>query len=178
MQNTLTAPPIRDENFSKPPPMPSGDSNSSSEENNKLDSKYMSADEMIENSIPRAMPHVVTDVPSSPSSTDEHDGSMHPDDTVDFSAVSKTLKTSWSGDVGDSIFPIVTAYSKGAPMEFLVDNCNDSTLSTRDLVNKLRLKVYKGKATTIAGVGDVHNLKTSSYAYLNVSIDANHFRFS
>ena len=67
------------------------------------------------------------------------------------------MKTSWSGDASDSVFPIVTAYSKGVPMEILIDNCNDSTLITRNLVNRLGFRVYRGKATTIAGVGDILN---------------------
>ena len=60
-------------------------------------------------------------------------------------------------------------------MQILVDNCNDSTLITRNLVSRLDLKVYRGKATTIAGVGDFLNLKTSSYADLKVNIDENYF---
>ena len=40
------------------------------------------------------------------------------------------------------------------------------------------LKVYRGKATTIVGVGDTLNLKTSSYADLNVTIDENCFNIS
>ena len=118
------------------------------------------------------------DVPPLPGSINECDGSMNPNDILDFSAVSKTLKTYWSGDVSDSVFPIVTAFSKGLPVEILVDNCNDSTLITRNLVSRLGLRVYRGKATTIAGVGDILNLKTSSYADLNVTIDENCFNIS
>ena len=127
--------------------------------------------------MPRANSNIPTstsiDVSPSPSSINECDGSMNPNDILDFSAVSKSLKASWSGDVSDSVFPIVTAFSKGLPVQILVDNCNDSTLITRNLVSRLGLKVYRGKATTIAGVGDILNLKTSSYADLKVNIDEN-----
>ena len=90
----------------------------------------------------------------------------------------KILKTSWDGGASDSVFPIVSASSNGVPVQILIDNCNETTLITSDLVNKLRLKVYKGQATGVTGVGDVLSLKTSSYADLNISFDDNHFEIS
>ena len=102
--------------------------------------------EQLKNSLPGATPHdivnvatlTLADAASSPGSTEhEHDGSTDPDDIVDLSAVYKTLKTSWNGGASDSVFPIVSASSNGVPVQILVDNCNESTLITRDLVNKL-----------------------------------------
>ncbi len=37
--------------------------------------------------------------------------------------------------------------------QILVDNCNETTLITRDIVNKLLLKVNKGPVLALLGLG-------------------------
>ena len=154
----------------------SGDPGASSVQTEKPKTKQ-SADAGLPKAVSRANSSVPVstsmDVSPLPGSINECGGSMNPNDILDFSAVSKSLKASWRGDASESVFPIVTAFSKGLPVQILVDTCNDSTLITRNLVSRLGLKVYRGKATTIAGVGDILNLKTSSYANLKINIDEN-----
>mgnify|MGYP003299162474 CR=1 FL=1 len=174
---TSTAPPVGSGGLL--PPESSGDPGASSVKTDKLCKHSAvdkhSADAGLPETVPRAnsmSAPTSMEVSPLPGSINECDGSKS-NDILDFSAVSKSLKASWSGDVSDSVFPIVTAFSKGLPVQILIDNCNDSTLITRNLVSRLGLKVYRGKATTIAGVGDILNFKTSSYANLKINIDEN-----
>ena len=106
ISNTSTAPPIGSGGLL--PPESSGDPGASSVKTDKLKSKH-SADAGLPKAVPRADSNIPTstsiDVSPLPSSINECDGSMNPNDILDFSAVSKTLKTSWSGDVSDSVFP-------------------------------------------------------------------------
>ena len=59
--------------------------------------------------------------------------------------------------------------------QILLDNCNETTLISRDLVNRLRLRVHNGPDTGITGVDDVLNVRTSSYATVSVSFDNKYF---
>ena len=128
-----------------------------------FNSKQLSADESTaENILPGAAPYdfvnIATltraDVVSSPGSTEHvNDASTDLDDIVDLSAVYKTLKTSWDEEANDSVFSIVSASSKGLPVLILVDNCNETTLITRDLVNKLLLRYTKNQLRALLGLG-------------------------
>ena len=186
LSNVLAPPSIgENESSTKSPLIPSGDSKSSIEENMQLNSKQLSADESTaENSLPGVATYDIVniatwtsaDVVSSPGSTEHvNDGSTDLDDIVDLFTVYKTLKTSWDEGANDSVFPMASASSNGLPVQILVDNCNETTLFTRDLVNKLLLKVLKVPDTGITGVGDLLKLKTSSYAEL---ADDKHFKIS
>ena len=94
------------------------------------------------------------------------------------STVFKTLKTSWSEEASNSVFPIITASSSGSPIQILVDNCNEGTLISRDLVDRLQLKMHNGPQTCITGVSDILNLRTSSYATVPAIFDNKHFNIS
>ena len=120
---TATAPPIGSGGLL--PPGSSGDPGASSVKNGNLISKQHSAVD-LKHSADAGLPKTVTSANSISDSTSmelsplpgsiiECDDSS-PNDVLDFSAVSKSLKASWSGDVSDSVFPIVTAYSKGLPV--------------------------------------------------------------
>ena len=64
------------------------------------------------------------------------------------------------------------------PLQTLVDNCNEGTSVSRDLVDRLQLKMHNVPQTNITGVGDVLNLRTSSYATVPAIFDNKHFNIS